>query len=488
MNRRAACVLPIAAVRRADDWGIGDLTGMVELAPFLVGCGMRAIQVLPPHTMPDGETSPYGAETAFALDPIYLDLARVAELATSSILADFARVQSREIEALRSLATCDYTAVRALKRQVLDTAYELFCALPKACPRRDQYSVFCTQSAAWLDGYANYVHAHSYRAQGARPLADRVRYEQFLMDEQWRWMRGELAVKGLQLWGDVPFIVGRASADVRGREADFRPVSLGVPPDAFSADGQDWGLPAYAMSAMAAQNYAFLRARTERAAQLYDAFRVDHVVGYFRQWIWTTGADGTKHGEFDVHGDDAQRARGRAVLQAMQSALGASRMFAEDLGVIPPFVREVLRELGIAGYKIVPWEAYPHVCDPRGYPELSVAAYGTHDTPPLLAFWDELPSHVRDEIRALAHLRADEDSRAHWSKLLTLLAQSPADTVMVLVTDLFGSRERINTPGTVGSHNWSYRIPKTAVALAGDTDVQWHQNTLRTMMQQAGRL
>src|SRR4029077_1569082 len=111
-------------------------------------------------------------------------------------------------------------------------------------------------------------------------------YIQWTLQEQWESAHRQMRDLGVELMGDLPFVVGAESADVWSHAAQFElSLSLGAPPDDFSADGQDWGLPPYDWLAMEADDSAWIRMRARRAAQLYDRFRLDHVVGYFRQWV-----------------------------------------------------------------------------------------------------------------------------------------------------------------------------------------------------------
>src|SRR5262249_13421538 len=151
----------------------------------------------------------------------------------------------------------------------------------------------------------------------------------------------------------------------------------------------DWGLPPYDWLAMESDDLGWLRMRARHAGRMYDRFRLDHVVGYFRQWV--RRKDGRDRGRFDPDGPEAQRARGRRVLRALLRELtrpakqapasDAPRAIAEDLGVIPPFVRESLAELGMPGYRVLPWEKDGATLrDPLGFPPVSVASWSTHDT------------------------------------------------------------------------------------------------------------
>ncbi len=159
----------------------------------------------------------------------------------------------------------------------------------------------------WLEDYALFraLHErHEHRAwwtwdpalQAREPaaldrvraeLADEIRYYEFLQwlaADQWRAAREASAPVGF--FGDLPFMVGADSADVWANQEMFaRDLSVGTPPDAFSATGQDWGLPAYRWEPVAASNFRWLRDRARRARELFDGFRVDHVIGFYRTFV-----------------------------------------------------------------------------------------------------------------------------------------------------------------------------------------------------------
>src|SRR5687767_1597978 len=123
MARVSGVTIPLFSVRTRADWGIGQISDLPTCAAFFLAAGQRLVQVLPTHELADGETSPYGALSAFALDPIYIDVASVPELDAAVItraLGDEGRV---ELERVRALPHVDYRAVRALKRRVLGAAF-----------------------------------------------------------------------------------------------------------------------------------------------------------------------------------------------------------------------------------------------------------------------------------------------------------------------------------------------------------------------------
>jgi 4-alpha-glucanotransferase len=303
----------------------------------------------------------------------------------------------------------------------------------------------------------------SAMADARAELADEIlfyAYLQWLAADQWTEAR-EAADIGV--FGDFPFMVSRDSADVWARQEDFRmDASVGAPPDAFSETGQDWGFPAYRWREIAAGGFHWLAARARRNAEIYDAYRVDHLVGFFRTYVRET--DGAAA---FVPGDEPEQIRqGERVLDVL-SAPGA-RLIAEDLGVIPAFVRETLARLGIPGFKVLRWErewdadGRPFK-DPKTYPPTSVATSGTHDTETNAEWWNEAPIEERRAVAAvLGEGRCNPDAPFETpvrDAILDALFTSGSDIALVPIQDVFGWRERVNTPALVSDENWTWRLP-----------------------------
>ncbi len=267
-------------------------------------------------------------------------------------------------------------------------------------------------------------------------------------------------------------MVNRDSADVWARQNEFSlDASLGAPPDAFNADGQDWGLPVCRWDVMGATDFAWLRARAARAAALFDAFRLDHVIGLYRMYVIPPdGAAG-----FVPPDEPDQLALGERLLGVLRDAADGTQVIGEDLGVVPDFVRESLARVGVPGYRVLRWETDDGVFrDPVTYPPVSVATSGTHDTSPLAVWWsDELKPKERKALTAVAAFRALAGASPAFTPavheaLLDGLYAAGSDLVVIPFADAYGGRERINVPATVGESNWSYRSPWTIADL--DTD------------------
>jgi 4-alpha-glucanotransferase len=516
-SRLSGATLPLFSLRTRADWGIGQITDLPACAAWLLRAGQRLVQVLPTHELSEGETSPYGALSAFALDPVYITVEKIPELDPAAIATALGDDGRAELERVRKSERVDYAAVRALKKKAFTAAFTRFREreLAKGTARSKQLFAFVESESAWLRDHALYValrNGHDLHGWTTWPAAERDRspeilafakapkddgglgtrvleqmYLQWIAHEQWHAARDEMKRLGVLLMGDMPFIVGSESADVWAHKEQFRTdVSLGAPPDDFSADGQAWGLPGYDWQTMDADGLAWLRARAAHEAELFDRFRIDHLVGFFRQWLSKEG----EKGRFVPAEEPDQLARGEKVLTAILEAAGEGTVIAEDLGVIPPFVRETMARLGLPGYKVLPWERnaefVPH--DPKGYPELSVATWSTHDTLPITQWWNELEPWERERLAKLDEIPLDLPEAERELRLLALLFGARSNLTLVLVNELLGDKSRINLPGTVGPHNWTWRLPRPIEDLAADAGIAARFEQIRGLVAASGRL
>ena len=294
------------------------------------------------------------------------------------------------------------------------------------------------------------------------------------------------------MFGDFPFMVSGDSADVWARQQDFRlDASVGAPPDAFSETGQDWGFPAYRWRSIAAGGFRWLAARARRSAELYDGYRVDHLVGFFRTYVREQNGEAA----FVPAEQHEQALQGERVLDVL-SATGA-RIIAEDLGVIPDFVRETLGRLEIPGYKVLRWERHWDVegqplKDPADYPRL-VGRHQRHARH--RASGGMVGRGAADERRAVAALASvsgtcDPDapfSAATRDAILRLLYASGSDIVLLPINDIFGWRDRINTPAVISDHNWTWRLPWPVEDLQVESHGQERAAFTRSLAERSGR-
>jgi 4-alpha-glucanotransferase len=512
-DRHAGMMVPLFSIPSRRSWGIGELWDLPALGEWMSDAGFSFVQLLPLNEMADGQNSPYSALSAMAIDPIYIAPSVVPEIEALGGEAILSSEERAELEIARNAPAIDYVRVRTLKTRAFHTAFDYFLEhewRPKTARAR-RLQRFTERSRWWLDAYTLFRALHE-RA-GTRPwmdwdaplrdhdpdalrqvrveLADEIlffAYLQWLAAEQWTQAR-EAAEIGV--FGDFPFMVSADSADVWSRQEDFRmDASVGAPPDAFSETGQDWKLPPYRWDRIAAGGFQWLAARARRYAELYDAYRVDHLVGFFRTYV--RERDG--HAAFVPPDEHSQIIQGERVLEVL-SAPGA-RLIAEDLGVIPTFVRQTLARLGIPGFKVLRWERewddLPDrpFKDPARYPRTSVATSGTHDTEPNALWWEEAPDEERRAAAAILGAGVDPDGAFDGrirDGILDVLFTSTSDIALVPIHDVFGWRERINTPALVHDANWTWRLPWPVEDLQSDPIASERATYMRDLIARSAR-
>jgi 4-alpha-glucanotransferase len=520
VKRHAGVIVPLFGVTSTKSWGIGELPDLAPLATWLADAGFDRVMLLPTGTLAGGDSSPYSAISAMAIDPLYIGIDDVPEFARSGgalALGDDARAV---LQAARDSPSVSYERVRHVKGAALERAFDHFFSEEWAqlSLRASELAGYISRERWWLDDHSMYLAiAHSTGLMNWRdwpqPLRDRDaaaldearrnlsrevlrhQYLQWIAETQWQRARVQAHKAGVTLFGDLPFMVSGAGPEVWARPDEVMfDVRLGVPPDAFSATGQDWGLPTYSWDRIAETGYAWMRQRGRRMAALYDGYRVDHLVGLYR----TYGRPPQGEPFFTPADEAAQRQQGEALLQILRET-GAT-IIAEDLGVVPDFVRESLARLGVPGCKVLRWERDWHAdgqpfVDPATYPARSAALTGTHDTETLAGWWTNAGSDERVALTRLlgATMSATSfDSAAPWSDslrdaILETMYRSSSDELFLPVQDLFGWFQRINVPATVGEHNWTWKLPWPVDVLATNDTAAERQQTLRRLSKDAAR-
>lgn len=491
-GRHAGILLPLFSCTSRRGWGIGEIPDLVPFCRWLDRAGCDFVQLLPVAEMAPGADSPYSAVTAMAIDPLYVGIDALEDFAAIGGEAALPSAQRAALEDLRAAPAIDYARVRALKSPVLRACYEHFVAheARRGSVRAAELAAFEAEHAWWLADFALFRalrEASELRAwwtwpepiakrdpaaleAARRELAKEIGrhvYLQWLADKQWREVRR--AVRPVGLFGDVPFMVGGDSADVWEWQHAFRlDASVGTPPDAFSATGQNWGLPVYRWDVFERESDAWLRERARRTADLFDGVRVDHLVGFYRTYcIPNDPEDGEP--AFVPPDEKSQRAQGERVMKVFLAS--GARIIAEDLGTVPDFVRASIAGLGLPGYRVLRWEREwkktgQPFRDPLAWPAQSVAVSGTHDTETLVEWWESAPSEEREAFAAIPFLaKAPFDAAqrrftpAIRDRVIELLFAAGSNLLSLPIQDVFGWRDRVNAPGTVGAHNWTWRLP-----------------------------
>ncbi len=483
LQRLAGVLVPLFSLRTTDDLGRGEIRGLIPMADFALAMGHRMIQLLPIDETAPGETSPYSAMSVLAIDPLYIS-ARGLD-----------GIDAADIEDARASAGLgdppDAVKLKAARMDLLGKSSRHFAAKASPDDRRafeefehcnrewlHDYALFralkekfrWSEWASWPDGLNR--RAPSTLKAAAREFAQETStysYIQFVAHRQWYEVRAELAQRGVMLGGDLAFSPACESAEVWANQEMFDLArTVGAPPDAFSKDGQRWGLPMPDWARMRADGFSLIRTRIHHARELFDLLRIDHVVGLFRTYAFGIGPVAT--GAFDPPDEADQRAQGEEIIRVVKEEAGPLEIVAEDLGLIPPFVRESLMTLGVPGYKVMRWEREWNVAgqpfiDPATYSELSVATTGTHDTETMAEWWRESSADERCQFVVSLKLAGAIDPRRDTlddravDAILGSLYAAPSRLTIAPVQDLFGWDARINTPGSVDAANWKWRLP-----------------------------
>lgn len=471
LNQRSSGVL-LHITSLPGPHGVGDLgPEAFHFVDWLVTAGQTLWQILPTTPIGPGD-SPYQSVSAFAGSPLMVAL--------EPLVAKGWLAPPELPEGGFGTERVDFASVAPWRILQLRAASENFFGRA-ASADSVAFSSWCSTQSHWLDDYVMFMalensHAgaawwhwpqpHRDRepaalAQARRELAVEIRFWQFVQwcfDTQWAALKAYANERGVNIMGDLPIFIAHHSADCWARpdlyelDDNFQPsVVAGVPPDAFSVDGQRWGNPLYRWDRMAAEDYAWWIARIRRALAQADAFRIDHFRGFAAYWEVPATSPTAVDGRW-------MPGPGKLFFDAVARALGALPIVAEDLGVITPDVVALRDGCGFPGMKILQFAFgddatnpyLPHLHSPA-----SVVYSGTHDNDTARGWW-ELATPVEREFAA-TYLAAD-GANVHWA-MIRAASNSVANTAIAPMQDVLGldGSHRMNLPGTP-TGNWSWRF------------------------------
>ncbi len=302
--RGAGTAIPVFSLRSNSDMGVGDFMDLIPMVDWAVATGQKFLQLLPINdTTMSGtwtDSYPYNANSTFALHPMYLRVTELGKLKD----ANRQRYYDEQAAKLNALAEVDYEAANALKKEYIDEIFEQEGA---ATLGSDDYKNFVVQNQSWLMPYAAFCvlrdkfgtpdfnqwgkYAEYSEAIQAKVLkanskeADKVIYVQYHLDRQMRRVHDYANSHGVAIKGDIPIGISRTSVDAwQYPQLFYMDCQAGAPPDDFSVLGQNWGLPTYNWEEMNKDGFAWWKARMVKMSDFFDAYRIDHVLGFFRIW------------------------------------------------------------------------------------------------------------------------------------------------------------------------------------------------------------
>ncbi|MGW5324851.1 4-alpha-glucanotransferase [Streptomyces sp. NPDC004014] len=497
-------------------WGMGDLGDLAELAGWAgrtAGAGF--VQVNPLHAAVPGaptDPSPYRPSSRRFPDPVHLRVELIDEYAyvedQERVRALLERAGRLRADVLDKGALIDRDAVWELKREAL----ELVLAVPLGPGRQAAYDAFRAEEGQALEDHATWYalaethgsdwhrwpaglrdprSAETARARAA--LADRVDFHArlaWLTDGQLRAAQRAALEAGMSVGiiHDLAVGVHPQGADAWAQQDHFAAgMSVGAPPDAFNAHGQDWGLPPWRPDRLAASGHAPYRRLLRALFRYTGALRIDHVMGLFRLW-WVPQGSPPTEGTYVRHDAEAMLA-----LLALEAFRAGAVVIGEDLGTVEPGVRETLQRRGVLGTSVLwferDWEGDGRPLPPEHWRADCLATATTHDLPPTAARLTGDHVGLRDRLGLLTRSAAEESAEAaadtaEWLALLgslglldspaagppgsdeeaeiqgvhRFLLRTPARLVGVWLPDGVGDRRPQNLPGTWDEYpNW--RLP-----------------------------
>lgn len=285
--RGAGTAVPIFALRSKDDFGIGEFRDLHKLVDWAAVTGQCIIQLLPINdtTRKGGwdDSYPYSPVSSFALNPLYIHLQDLGVVEDAAF-----KKQQTQLNALEEL---DYPKVFKAKMAYVRKAFEKRGAEDLASAA---FAKFYRDNLSWLGEYAEFC------ALRDGMESDYYAWMQFHLDRQLAEEVAYARSRGVVLKGDLPIGVSRDSSEAHWHPELFNlDSSAGAPPDFFSEDGQNWGFPTYNWDAMAVDDYAWWKARLRKMSEYFDAFRIDHILGFFRIWEIPVQFSSGKAGHFN---------------------------------------------------------------------------------------------------------------------------------------------------------------------------------------------
>ncbi|MER7723333.1 4-alpha-glucanotransferase [Streptomyces sp. NPDC096323] len=495
----------------ARSWGMGDLGDLADLASWSgrsLGAGF--VQINPLHAAVLGtptDPSPYRPSSRRFPDPVHLHIESVPEYGHAPDPAALDELRHRAAElsdaVLNKGALIDRDAVWALKRQALG----LLVGVPLTPGRRAAYCDFLAEQGQALEDHALWcalaeVHGSDWHtwpaglrdprsketARARAELLDRVDFHcrlAWLTDTQLAAAQRAAKDAGMAVGivHDLAVGVHPGGADTWAQQDAFaHGMSVGAPPDAFNARGQDWGLPPWRPDALAASGYAPYRGLLRGLLAHAGALRIDHVMGLFRLW-WVPEGHPPTEGTYVSH--DAEAMLAVLVLEAHRAG---AVVIGEDLGTVEPGVREALARRGVLGTSVLwferDWSGTGRPLAPEQWREDCLATATTHDLPSTAARLTGDHVTLRHRLGLLTRPLAEERTEdgadtAEWLGLLSrlgllpeggddeeaavravhrFLLRTPARMAGVWLPDTIGDRRPQNLPGTWDQYpNW--RLP-----------------------------
>ncbi|MBQ1371473.1 MAG: 4-alpha-glucanotransferase [Oscillospiraceae bacterium] len=475
MERESGILLHISSLPGA--YGIGTLgQAAYRFVDFLKAAGQRYWQILPLGPTGFGD-SPYQSSSIYAGNPYFID---------PDSLLQAGLLEAPELQELQAApGRVDYDALWRQRPALLERAYRRgkcshaapFEAFRRENPWVEDYALFLALKGRygmqpwflWSEELANRKPEALARAR--EELQEEIScaaFTQYFFDVQWKRLSAYARQQGVRIIGDIPIYVPLDSVDVWLHpelfqlDAARRPVAVaGCPPDGFTEDGQLWGNPLYDWERHFQSGFAWWIERVRAAARCFDLLRIDHFRGLESYWAVPYGEATARNGRW-------QKGPGLALIEALRQAVPELEFIAEDLGFLTPEVEQLLADSGLPGMKVLEFAFYGEDSAylPHNHTVNSICYTGTHDNQ-TLAQW--LAEESEESIRRAADYLGLNEAEGFARGMLRGGLSSVSRIFIAQMQDWLelGGEARMNTPGSLGPQNWSWRLrelPDAALA------------------------
>ena len=470
MKRAAGVLLPVSSL--PSKYGIGNFGKAArDWVDFLVQAEQSYWQVLPLGPTSFGD-SPYQSYSAFAGEPLYIDLDQLAE---EGLLKKGA---GKRMNWGPDPTHVDYDIVRKGRNKLLRRAFQNFTDWK-------ELQQFRKENEDWIEDYALFMALKEknkgrswtewkkkLRMRDPETLekwrercqedVDYYVFTQYLFFKQWNALKQYANERGIQIIGDAPIYVSMDSSDVWSQPELFQldeanvPIEVsGCPPDAFSADGQLWGNPLYRWDLMKEDGYAWWIKRIKANLAMYDVLRIDHFRGLESYYAIPYGETTARNGKW-------RKGPGMDFIKKIHESVEGAPIIAEDLGFLTPAVKRLLKNSGFPGMKVMQFAFDPNEDSsylPHYYPHNCVVYTGTHDNITTRGWLDDQEEPV---LQFAKDYLGFEDLDDGPMAFVRAALESVADLAVISLQDYLGlpAECRINTPSTVGGLNWKWRMTK----------------------------
>ena len=462
-------------------YGVGEIGSHIKwFIDILAKMNQKYWQFLPTN-YPENYNSPYDTNSAFAQNPMLIGL---------DDLIDKGLIQKEDLKPVPNFSNTkvDFEKLTKWKMPILLKAVSAF--LKSGEIEFQKFEKFCSKNSFWLEDYAVFmvlkeinknrswanwdlpqknldpVHITMIKKKESERI-QKIKILQYLFFSQWKKLKSYANSKGVALIGDIPIYVSYNSADVWKNKNLFKLnmdgemiFQSGCPPDSFMKTGQVWGHPIYDWEKHLDTNFEWWCQRMRYLNQLVDVIRIDHFNGFAKYW--------------EIPAEDTTGLRGKwksslgeLLLKALYDNIKNINLIAEDLGEAAKDAAAIMEKYNIPGMQVLQFlledESFQNINGNK------ILYTGTHDNETSVQWFQNIikegmKKNINEKEKRIKFILGKDFNNIHWS-MISFCMDSSASIVIFPMQDLLGlgPEGRMNTPGTVGDQNWTWRMERDSI-------------------------